>query len=454
MKKQSLKELTEADIASCQPEAIWLEKKKSPLPSHIVLWTILCLLIGAVLWASWARVDKVVTAEGKLVTTRPNLILKPLERTVIKQIHARPGQVVKKGETLITFDPTINRAEYQRQEEQKNSLILQKIRLEAENEGGSFSLREEWKKNESASLQNHIYKSRQTFLKEKTCYYEENITRYRNTAESVSNSLKKHKERLSSMEKIEGLYEALEKKNVVPLKDILDVQMSRMNIEIEVEKQKANLVEYRQQELAAIAEKNVFLTDWKKSIAEELVKVERDLISLNREMEKTALLASLVEMKAPCDAVVHEISPFQEGSAVREAEALVTLAPLDVPLEAEVDINPQDMAGLAPGTQARIKMDAFPFQQHGTLDGVIRYISSDTFESRSNGEENRPEGNQPRPQFRARLSLSGSLRGTSPSFKQTAGMRLRCEMKVGERTVLSYLMNPFLKSLNESIREP
>lgn len=33
-------------------------------------------------------------------------------------------------------------------------------------------------------------------------------------------------------------------------------------------------------------------------------------------------------------------------------------------------------------------------------------------------------------------------------------MRLRAEIKVGERTVISYLMNPFIKTLDESIREP
>lgn len=453
--QQRNRELTDEDIAACQPEAIWLEKKKVPFPAHIVLWVILVMLVSGVIWASVATVDKIVTAEGKLVTTRPNIVLKPLERTVIDQVHVLPGQMVEKGQILITFDPTINRAEYQRQQEQKDSLVCQKLRLEAENEGRKFILPPEFTMNESALLQNSIFMSRQTYLQEKTRYYDENIRRYRNTAASVQSSLLKHQERLVSMGKIEDIYNNL-RKGIVATKDIIEVQLSRMNVEIEVEKQKASLVEYQQQEQAAIAEKNVFLTDWKKSIAEELVKVERDLISLNREMEKTVMLASTVEMRSPCRAVVHEISPFQDRSAVREAESLITLTPLDVPLEAEVDVSPQDIGWLAPGVSARVKMDAFPFQQHGILQGTIRNISTDTFESRQTGSDDEERG-QPgmlQPKFRIRLTLAGNLRGVPATYHPTAGMKLRCEMKVGERTVLSYLMNPFLKALDESLREP
>lgn len=35
-----------------------------------------------------------------------------------------------------------------------------------------------------------------------------------------------------------------------------------------------------------------------------------------------------------------------------------------------------------------------------------------------------------------------------------SGMTLRAEIKVGERRVISYLLNPFLKAMDESVREP
>ena len=103
-KKKRLRELTDADIAACEPESIWLETRKCPLPAHCVLWVVVLLLISAVVWACLAKVDVVVVAEGKLVTSRPNITMKPLERTVVKSVPVRVGQVVEKGDVLVEFD--------------------------------------------------------------------------------------------------------------------------------------------------------------------------------------------------------------------------------------------------------------------------------------------------------------------------------------------------------------
>lgn len=144
---------------------------------------------------------------------------------------------------------------------------------------------------------------------------------------------------------------------------------------------------------------------------------------------------------------------------MREAEAFITLIPLDEPLEAEVDILPKDVGLLRKGDMARLKLDAFPFQKYGTLEGRITYISADTVESVSNLDQE--EGSSlsaatggKRPQFRVRMAVDGQLDGVSAQLWQSAGMRLRAEIKVGERTVISYLMHPFLKAMDESIREP
>ena len=44
-KKKRLKELTDADIAACEPESIWLETRKCPVPAHSVMWVIVLLLV-------------------------------------------------------------------------------------------------------------------------------------------------------------------------------------------------------------------------------------------------------------------------------------------------------------------------------------------------------------------------------------------------------------------------
>ncbi len=451
-----LKPLTDEDIASCEPEAIWLETRRVPLPAHAVMW-LLCLLLALALgWACVARVDRIVEAEGKLVTTRPNVTLKPLENSLVREVLVRPGQRVRAGDVLISFDPTVSLAELRNQQQQHDSKLCEVVRLEAELAGApGYQVPEGISSGKDDAEQQQLFASRKAYVEGRERYFAQYIERYSKMAESLETSMGIYRERLASMERIEGMYKALEAKKMVPIKDSLEVQMQRLAIEIEIENQRASLVEYRQMLQQCEAERDVFRAEWRQQIAQQLVEARRDLIGYAEGVKKYTLLAAQTEMRAPCDAVVHEIAPYQEGSGVREAEALVTLIPLGVPLEAEVDIQPREVGRVRVGDEVKLKLDAFPFQQHGTLAGQLRFISADTYESRSNvAEDASPAAGMPRPQFRARVAVSGSLRGVEDAAWQSAGMKLRAEIKVGERSVISYLLNPFLKAMDESIREP
>ena len=146
--------------------------------------------------------------------------------------------------------------------------------------------------------------------------------------------------------------------------------------------------------------------------------------------------------------MVHEIASFPVGSAVREAEALITLVPLDSEIELEAEIRPQDIGKVHIGSEVRVKLNSFPFQKHGTLDGVVRTISEDSFEKQQG------EPGSARTYYRARITLSGHLRNVKEDFRLIPGMECQAEIKVGERRIIEYLIHPLIKSLDESMREP
>ena len=140
----------------------------------------------------------------------------------------------------------------------------------------------------------------------------------------------------------------------------------------------------------------------------------------------------------------------------------MTLFQLDVPLEAEVDIPAKDIGWVKLKDTARLKFDAFPFQQCGTLEGTIVYISQDAFTKGVTSQEQTggtDDGGEPTPAskgttYLARMKISGSLKGRAAKVKLLPGMRIKAEIKVGKRTVINYLLNPFVKALDESVREP
>jgi HlyD family secretion protein len=56
--------------------------------------------------------------------------------------------------------------------------------------------------------------------------------------------------------------------------------------------------------------------------------------------------------------------------------------------------------------------------------------------------------------YQARLKISGNFTGSARKSSLLPGMRLKAEIVVGRRRVLTYVFNPFLKAIDEAIREP
>jgi hemolysin D len=147
------------------------------------------------------------------------------------------------------------------------------------------------------------------------------------------------------------------------------------------------------------------------------------------------------------DAVVLEVADRAVGSVVEAAQPLATLMPADAPIEAEVEIPAGQVGEVRVGDPARVKLEAFPFQKHGFLDGSVRVISEDAFPR---------EGSGGQLVYRVRVALgdTGGLRHVRPNLRLLPGMTLAAEVKVGSRSVLSYFLYPIIRALDESLEEP
>ena len=63
------------------------------------------------------------------------------------------------------------------------------------------------------------------------------------------------------------------------------------------------------------------------------------------------------------------------GSVLKEGDTLMTLAPMNAPVEAEIEIASRDVGFIRPGDPVTIKIDAFDFAAHGTVEGVVKSIA-------------------------------------------------------------------------------
>lgn len=429
-------------VVDFQPDAMEVANQALPRMIRFGVWFPLVVVVLAIVWATLAKIDVVVQGGGKLVTNLSTVIMKPLDRSVIKSIDVKIGDVVKKDQVLITFDPEINQAETDRLANEVAALKAQRERLDAEFNGSCFVCRDE----QFSKWQQAIFDQRKKFYDEKIRYYDEAVGQVDASKKSKADNLAKQKERLAHMLEIEKMYEELHKTRAVALKEYLEVQISRMGMEATNDQLENDILELKHRYGSLIAEKQSFIQDWLNKISEEMVTVDRNLTSACKQYDKQRQLLGYDCLRAPCNAVVHQIAEFSSGSGVREAEALITLIPIDGDIELEAEIRPEDIGKVKVGAEARIKLTAYPFQKHGTLTGVVRNISEDTLD--------RQVGGMTVKYYRARLAVSGKLRLVRDDFRLIPGMETQCEIKCGRRRVIEYVLYPLIKAIDETAREP
>jgi HlyD family secretion protein len=445
-------------VAEFQSDAVVIEESTPPRVARLTLYLVVALIAAAVAWASLSTIDKIVTAQGKLITTRPNLVVQPLETSVIREIHVAVGDVLRQGQALATLDPTFSQADVDSLRARVDALRAAAARLDAELGGRVFVLKTP--DDAESALQARLFAQRKAFYDASVRNYDAQVASIEADQQTNRDAEGLTVQRLETVRSIETMRSQLMDKEVGSRLNYLQARDTRLEVEDNLSRLRGSKVDLAHKLEKARAERQAFIEDFLRTASQELVDTRGKLNAAAEELKKAELRQHMIVLTAPVDSVVLEIAHRSVGSVVREAETLFVLVPRDVPLEAEVNVESRDIAEIALGQQVRLKFDAFPFQKYGTASGVVRVISQDSFapEVKSENEGGPPgEGtrNPTRPFYRVRIEATDlRLRGFADQFAMIPGMTLTAEMKVGRRRVISYFLYPLLRGLDESIREP
>ncbi len=119
-----------------------------------------------------------------------------------------------------------------------------------------------------------------------------------------------------------------------------------------------------------------------------LARLQRDVVELEGEsaVEAAAILRlehniTLLTVRAPVAGLVGEVGAFPVGTVVRAAEKLGSIVPAGT--SRAVALFPAAAVGrLRPGQPARLRLQAYPWTQYGTLTATVSNVGSEPSEGR------------------------------------------------------------------------
>lgn len=436
-----------AAVGAFQKDTEAIQNAPDPFLARITLHLLALFVIGLVSWASLSHLDKIVVAQGKIISVETNVMVQPLEMAVIKKVLVRPGDVVRKGDVLATLDPTFTQADVQQLESRLANAEALIARLEAEHDGKPYYVPTEDRYG-YGTLQQALWSERRAQYQSQMQNYEERLARLQSNVTKYEMDRVHLNERLKVVREIENMRSSLLATQVGSKLNLLQATSDRIDIERNLVLNQNELQGNRHDLQAQLAERDVFIQQWSGKIIEELTSQRNEREALREQLTKARKRQSLVQLDAPVDAIVLEVSPkAAAGSVAKEAEPLFTLVPVGSALEVEASIDARDLAFVQIGDKVRVKLEAYPYMQHGALDGEVETISEDSFSSKDNGNGVLF--------YRARIKLLTTTLDNVPSnFRLIPGMPLSADIKVGERRIITYFLRPILRGVDESLREP
>lgn len=397
-----MKEQDNIDLSGASLADVVAKPKRASLALKAIALS-LCLLL---VWAALAKIDQVTRAPAQFIAAERTQIVQSPESGVIHAIHVKEGDEVKLGQLLVTLEKERASAAVDDSKSKVAALRASIVRLEAElfNRPLSFS----------ADLQvypEYISNQRQLFMRRQTALQEE--------VSSLQNIRRIAEQELSINEKL------------IPTGDVSKAEVLRLQKGVaDIRAQISNRRNKYFQETQA-----------------DLTKAQEELSTFQEQLRDRLQVLEHTELLAPSNGVINNIRTSTLGAVLRPGDVAMEILPTGGDLLAEAKVSPVDIAFVQPGQEALVKVDAFDSTVFGGLRGTVNYISPDVL------REETKEGVKSYYRVHVLVKTTEFKGKKAGEILLRPGMTGQVEIKALERTVLSYLTKPLVKTLGESFGE-
>ena len=423
-----------------------LETPASPAGRFFALF-IAAMIIAALVWGWFGRIDTVAVAQGKIIPGGWVKIIQPLEIGVVREIRVRDGQAVKKDEVLIRLDPTDSGADTARLEHELMAAKLDAARLTAMSErpadplsvfqvpeGTALPLR-------TAAIA--LMKAEAAEYREANAGTDAEIRQRQAEKATINAQIAAYRDTIPLIQKRGDAWQYLTRKEYASRLRLTELQ------EQLVTRQRSLVVEQRR--LAEVGEAISVLNRRKAErsaavagrVSRELSETMRQIVQLEEELAKARERLRSRELRAPVDGIVQQLQVHTVGGVVNPAERLMVVVPADAALEIEAKLLNKDIGFVRTGQTSEIKVESSPFTKYGLIDGEVKSISADAVDDEQLG-----------PVYPMRVAMkSNRILVGDKWVTLTPGMSVTAEVKTGKRRAIEFFLSPLMRYQDEALRE-
>ncbi len=420
--------------------------------SWVALLAVFGLFGGLTYWASTVEIAGAVMAGGSVVVESYAKRIQHQEGGIVKAFYVKNEDLVTQGQLLAMLDDTPISAELGTLETQLREALVRDARLSAEiADAATFALPEELAAVAAEPEIVLLMKTEQQVLAARRAARTGRIAQL---AEQV-NQLEQQIDGTTIQQTATDRQLDILTGEIAKLGALYEGQLVESSRITALDKQQAELQGVRGQLIASaaglrasIAERELQITQLTDDALSEalgqLQETRRSIAAIRQQKRATLDRLQRTAIKAPQSGVIHESIVHTAGGVIGAGETLMLVVPQGDDLTVNLRLSPMDVDKIVVGQEATLRLASFDQRTTPELIATVAAIAPDVTQDPATGQQ----------YYSARIAIAKSeLDRLPPNVQLVPGMPVEAFVKTEDRTVLSYLIHPFVEQLNRAMRE-
>jgi HlyD family secretion protein len=435
------------------PKASPADRWSAAGPMRMGFLSLFVLIFGLGGWSAFASISGAVVASGRVKVETNQQVVQHADGGIVAELLVTEGDRVEAGDMLIRLDDRLLRAELAILEGQLYEILARIGRLEAEQEGSdeiAFDpelLEVAARRPDVAALaagQQRLFETRADLMRRQVEQLRERQTQIEDEIEGTG-------AQMTALELQLGFIDH----ELRDQRDLLAKGLTQTTRVLALERENARLtgefgalLAQTAQARGRITEIDIQIIALEAQRREEAISELRDLRSREAELKEQRLsrieVLSRLDIRAPRAGVILNQTVFTPRAVIRPAEPILYIVPTEAALVVEVRFEPTQIDNVYVGQPARLRFSAFNQRTTPEIPGRIRRVSPDATVDQQTGMS----------YYTAEIAIEEEGAAMLEGLTLQAGMPVEAFITTGERTPISYLIQPmtdfFARSMTEN----
>ena len=402
-------------------------------------------------WAARAPLDSAAVAQGQIEVDSRRKPIQHLEGGIVKEILIKEAQIVQKDQVLFRLEPTPARANSDMLRKQLDAALAQEARLVAELNGRpAISFPREILERKMIleialviSDEERQFDERRQSIENQVRVFEARIEQ---TAHEITGRDRQRAALLAQIESITTQIASvgtLVEKGWYPRNRVLEQEREKARLVGELGRAAADIARSEKQQDEARTQIEQIRQKFREDTARELADARVRLSDLREKGAIAGDVLTRIDIRAPMTGVVQNLRVNGAGAVVKPGDTIAELIPTAEELVVAAQISPLDVDSVSAGQKAEIRFGSLSRRNAPTILGRVESVSADALLNDSTKQS----------YYLARVIIPRADVPAAVAAKLMPGMPADVLIVTGERSMLSYLVEPLGNILWKGMRE-